>query len=79
MNFGTKRQKMANKYFMIVTENNWLEVWSVGYSSKDKAQERVNTKYHQKFMYDADKSKDLVVITHQEHIEFKQKLKKSKQ
>lgn len=67
---------MKANYFMIVTAGNWLEVWSVGYASREKAQERVDTGFYKKYMYPQDKNKKLVVISHQEHIEFKQ-LKKA--
>ena len=35
-----------NQSFMVVTSDNWLEVWSIGYSSKEKAQLRVDEGYY---------------------------------
>ena len=66
------------KYFMVVTSDNWLEVWSIGYYSRNKAQMRVNTGYFLKYAMPELKNRTLQVITHQEHIEFKNNLKKSK-
>ena len=34
-----------SKYFMVVTADNWLEVWAIGFYSREKAQYRVNTGY----------------------------------
>ena len=34
-----------NQSFMVVTSDNWLEVWSIGYYSREKAQLRVDEGY----------------------------------
>ena len=38
-----------SKYFMVVTSDNWLEVWAIGFYSRQKAQYRVNTGYFLKY------------------------------
>lgn len=61
-----------NQSFMVVTSDNWLEVWSIGYSSREKAQLRVDEGYFLKYV----KDRRLQVITHEEHENFKKLIKK---
>ena len=65
-----------SKYFMVVTADNWLEVWSIGYSSREKAQLRVDEGYFLKYAMPELKDRKLQVITHEEHINFKKNIKK---
>ena len=37
-----------NQSFMVVTSDNWLEVWSIGYSSREKAHEKPRRMFIQK-------------------------------
>ena len=64
-----------NQSFMVVTSDNWLEVWSIGYSSREKAQLRIDEGY---FLNSIPELKDrkLQVITHEEHDNFKKLIKK---
>ena len=66
-----------NQSFMVVTSDNQLEVWSIGYSSREKAQLRVDEGYFLKYAKRELKDRRLQVITHEEHENFK-KLKKQK-
>ena len=65
-----------NQSFMVVTSDNWLEVWSIGYSSKEKAQLRVDEGYFLKYAMPELKDRILKVITHEEHEDFKKLIKK---
>lgn len=65
-----------SKYFMVVTADNWLEVWGIGFYSRAKAQYRVNTGYFLKYAMPELKDRKLQVITHEEHINFKKNIKK---
>ena len=65
-----------NQSFMVVTSDNWLEVWSIGYSSKEKAQLRVDEGYFLKYAMRELKERRLQVITHEEHENFKKLIKK---
>ena len=52
-----------SKNFMVVTADNWLEVWSKGYSSREKAQLRVDEGYFLKYAMRELKDRRLQVIT----------------
>lgn len=65
-----------SKYFMVVTADNWLEVWAIGFYSRQKAQYRVNNGYFLKYAMPELKDRKLQVITHEEHINFKKNIKK---
>ena len=65
-----------NQSFMVVTSDNWLEVWSIGYSSREKAQLRVDEGYFLKYAMRELKDRRLQVITHEEHENFKKLIKK---
>ena len=65
-----------SKYFMVVTADNWLEVWAIGYSSREKAQLRVDEGYFLKYAMPELKDRKLQFITHEEHINFKKNIKK---
>ena len=65
-----------NQSFMVVTSDNWLEVWAIGYSSREKAQLRVDEGYFLKYAMWELKDRRLQVITHEEHENFKKLIKK---
>ena len=65
-----------NQSFMVVTSDNWLEVWSIGYSSKEKAQLRVDEGYFLKYAMPELKDRKLQVMTHEEHKDFNKLIKK---
>ena len=65
-----------NESFMVVTSDNWLEVWSIGYSSREKAQLRINEGYFLKYAMPELKDRKLKVITQEEHNNFKKLIKK---
>ena len=65
-----------NQSFMVVTSDNWLEVWSIDYSSREKAQLRVDEGYFLKYAMWELKDRRLQVITHEEHENFKKLIKK---
>jgi len=48
--------------YKVVSECNNNEVWATGFYSKKKAQKRINEGYFQKFMYEKDKGKKLIVL-----------------
>jgi len=51
--------------YKVVTENSTNEVWASGFygdSGKIKAQKRIDEGYFHKYMYEADKSKKLIVV-----------------
>lgn len=50
--------------YKVVSECNHLEVWAIGFYSKEKAQKRINEGYFHKYMYDADKHKKLIVVSY---------------
>jgi len=50
------------KSYKVVSECDKNEVWAKGFYDKEKAQERINTGYFHKFMYQRDKHKTLIVI-----------------
>lgn len=47
--------------FKVVSECNHNELWAI-FDSKEKAQKEIDAGYFQQYMYDADKSKKLIVI-----------------
>lgn len=47
--------------YKVVTEDATNEVWGTGFFSKEKAQDRIDTGYFHKYMYEKDKHKTLIV------------------
>lgn len=47
--------------YKVVSECNHNELWAT-FDSKEKAQQQIDEGYFQKFMYEADKLKKLIVI-----------------
>ena len=47
--------------YKVVTEGCPNEVWAVGFYDKQKAQNRIDSGYFHKYMYDKDKHKILIV------------------
>lgn len=50
--------------YAIVTAHNHNEVWGL-YYSKERAQDRIDSGYVKKFMYEEDKHKTLIVIPYE--------------
>jgi len=51
--------------YRVITEGLPNEVWATGFygdEGKKKAQERINSGYFHKHMYESDKSKKLIVV-----------------
>ena len=48
--------------YKVVSECDNKEVWATGFSSKEKAQKRIDEGYYHNFMYECDKHKKLIVI-----------------
>jgi len=51
--------------YKVITKGSPNEVWATGFyneQGKQKAQERINEGYWHKLMYEADKSKKLIVV-----------------
>ena len=47
--------------YKVVTENNHNEVWAIGFHSKEKAQNLIDTGYFHRYMYEQDKNKTLII------------------
>jgi hypothetical protein len=50
--------------YKVVSEFNKNEAWATGFYSKEKAQNRINEGYFYQYMYEADKSKKLIVVSY---------------
>ena len=48
--------------YKVVSESNKNEVWGTGFSSKEKAQQKINEGYFHRYFYEKDKGKKLIVV-----------------
>ncbi len=48
--------------YKVIIEDAPNEVWAVGFYGKEKAQNRIDTGYFHKYMYESDKHKTLIVV-----------------